>query len=134
MKRLALYAVALALQTMPATAHHAISAVYDASRKATIEGVVAGFQFVNPHPFVLMDEGDAGTPERWTLEMDNRSELAVIGVTADTLKPGDRVVVTGSLARSRARQLYISRLDRLADGFRYEQIGSSPRVSWIAKP
>lgn len=29
--------VALALQTVMATAHHAISAVYDASRKVTVE-------------------------------------------------------------------------------------------------
>jgi hypothetical protein len=60
--------------------------------------------------------------------MDNRSELAAVGVTAETLKPGDRVVVTGSLARTQAHRLYIYRLDRPADGFRYEQVGSSPRI------
>jgi hypothetical protein len=131
--KLALCVVALALQTIAATAHHAISAVYDATRKATIEGRVAEFQFVNPHPFLLMDEDRDGTSERWTLEMDNRSELAGIGVKADTLKTGDRIVVTGSLARSLARQLYISQLDRPSDGFRYEQIGSNPRISWITR-
>lgn len=80
-----------------------------------------------------MDEHREGMAAGWKLEMDNRSELAGIGVKADTLKKGDRIVVTGSLARSQARQLYISQLDRPADGFRYEQIGSSPRVSWIAR-
>ena len=60
--------------------------------------------------------------------MDNRFELAGIGMTGDTLKPGDRVVVTGSLGRTEPRTLYIRRLDRPADGFRYEQVGSRPRV------
>jgi hypothetical protein len=32
--------------------------------------------------------------------MDNRWELAELGFTADTLKPSDRVVVSGSPART----------------------------------
>jgi hypothetical protein len=60
--------------------------------------------------------------------MDNRYELSDVGMTADTLKPGDRVVVSGSPARSQAQSLYIRQLDRPADGFRYEQVGSSPRI------
>jgi hypothetical protein len=60
--------------------------------------------------------------------MDNRFELIREGMDADTLKPGDRVVATGSLSRTAAQSLYLMRLDRPADGFRYEQIGASPRV------
>jgi hypothetical protein len=64
------------------------------------------------------------------MEMDNRRELVDIGVTAETLKAGERVVATGSPGRSTAIQsLYIRRLDRPADGFRYEQLGYSPRVT-----
>jgi hypothetical protein len=91
--------------------------------------VVAKFQFVNPHPFVIVAVGGEGGSESWRLEMDNRFELAGIGMTSDTLKPGDRVVVTGSLGRTEPRTLYIRQLDRAADGFRYEQVGSRPRVS-----
>ena len=109
-----------------ARAHHSISAVYDSSRQQRVEGVVAEFQFINPHPFVIVTL-DAG--EQWRLEMDNRFELAGIGVTSETLKPGDRVVVTGSVGRTEARTLYIRQLDRPADGFRYEQVGSRPRVN-----
>ncbi len=60
--------------------------------------------------------------------MDNRSELAEIGMTSQTLKPGDRIVVTGNPARTKSQSLYIRKLDRPADGFRYEQVGSSPRI------
>lgn len=95
----------------------------------TIEGTVAQFQLVNPHPFLFIDVKDAaGEAQRWRLEMDNRSELAAIGVTSNTFKPGDRVVVSGSLARTEAQRLYLLRLDRAADGFWYEQVGQSPKI------
>jgi hypothetical protein len=63
--------------------------------------------------------------------MDNRFELVAIGMTADSFKKGDRVVVTGGPARSRSNALYVLRLDREADGLRYEQIGASPRLTRI---
>lgn len=112
------------------SAHHSISAVYDSSQQRTVEGIVAEFQFVNPHPFVIVTVTPAGAaPESWRLEMDNRFELSGIGMTAETLKQGDAVVVTGSAGRTEPRTLYVRQLDRPADGFRYEQVGSRPRVS-----
>ena len=109
-------------------AHHSISANYDDSRRTKVEGVVAEFQFVNPHPLVGLDVADEdGSIRRWRLEMDNRLELVQIGFARDTLKPGDALVVVGSPARGEALGLYIRRLDRPADGFWYEQVGASPR-------
>src|SRR5829696_4928615 len=104
---------AIALCTPSARAHHSIYGIYDRSRQATLDGTVAEFQLINPHPFLFIDVRDAsGTAQRWRLEMDNRTELADIGVTATSFKPGDRVVVSGSLARSQPRSLYLLRLDR----------------------
>ena len=131
MKRGALAAgIGLLLCGLTAHAHHAISSYYDSSRPVTVQGVITQFRFVNPHPFVEMDVRDAkGTAQPWKLEMDNRSELAGVGMTSETLKPGDRIVVSGSLARNEAQSLYIRRLERPADGFTYEQVGNSPRVT-----
>ena len=121
--------VAVALATGAAEAHHSISAVYDGARQVTVEGAVTSFEFVNPHPFLVIAVGTgADGRELWRLEMDNRFELAAIGVTGDTLKAGDVVIVTGSAGRTAPRSLYIRRLDRPADGFRYEQVGSRPRI------
>ena len=120
---------ALVLASLAAEAHHSIAAVYDSAREQRLEGVVAEFQFVNPHPFVIVTVHADGAETSWRLEMDNRFELAEVGMTDTTLKPGDRVVVTGSLGRTEPRTLYIRQLDRPADGFRYEQVGSRPRVS-----
>lgn len=119
-------AAGVAMAGPVAQAHHSIAGVYDDRREATVEGVVTQFHFVSPHPFVEVTDGR--TAQLWRLEMDNRRELADIGFAADTLKPGDRVVVTGSLARREANQMYIRRLTRPADGFAYEQVGGTPRL------
>ncbi len=130
-KRHCIVGAALGCASFAAEAHHSIAAVYDSSRQQRVEGIVAEFQFINPHPFVIVTVDAEGAAESWRLEMDNRFELQGIGMTGETLKPGDLVVVTGSLGRTEPRTLYIRRLDRPTDGFRYEQIGSRPRVEIV---
>jgi hypothetical protein len=123
-------AVLICLAGISGRAHHSISSIYDSGRQVTIDGTVSQFQLINPHPIVIVDVRDSsGTVQQWRGEMDNRSELVAIGVTANTLAPGDRVVVKGSLNRTQSQSLYVLRLDRPVDGFWYEQVGSSPRIS-----
>ena len=110
------------------SAHHSIAAVYDRSASVTLTGVVSEFRLVNPHAFLTMAVDRDGRSDVWKLELDNRSELADIGMTSDTLKRGDRIIATGSRARDGSRSIYALRIDRAADGFWYEQVGSSPRV------
>lgn len=114
--------------TGAAHAHHSIAGYFDSSRQVTIDGVIAEFQFIQPHPFLIVDVTRGRTVERWRLEMDNRWELVAIGVTETTLRPGDRVVVRGSMARREPREMYIERLDRPADGFGYEQVDNRPQA------
>jgi hypothetical protein len=122
--------LAAGLAGVSVSAHHSIAGVYDGSQRVTIEGTIAEFQFVNPHPFVMVDVADGkAPPRRWRLELDNRHELVAEGMNADTLKPGDRVLAIGSPGRTLPHTMYVRRLDRPSDGFRYEQVGSSPRVS-----
>ena len=129
MKRWILWVAAgIAISVAPIHAHHSIARAYDTSRDMTIEGVVTQFHFTHPHPVVTIDVEQDGGSAPWLLEMDNRSELARIGMTSQTLKQGDRIVVTGNPASGGGRSLYIRRLDRPADGFRYEQVGRSPRI------
>ena len=129
--RIILFALAMALVLPAAHAHHSIAGAYDTNRQITLEGMVAEFHFVNPHPFVTMEvKGSDGIAQHWRLEMDNRSELSDVGMTKETLKPGDRIVVSGNPGGAQAQNLYIRKLDRPADGFRYEQVGSSPRINF----
>lgn len=125
-------ALGVLLADVALDAHHAISAIYDNSKPITITGTVVEFQFINPHPLLTVNVIDErGQSRAWQLEMDNRFELVDVGMTADTFKRGDRVVATGGAARSRSNALYALRIDRPADGFRYEQVGTSPRITRV---
>ena len=131
MKRWSLSLVlGIAVSGKAAYAHHSIAGMYENNRQVTIEGVVSQFQFINPHPFVIVEvKTPTGGAQQWKLEMDNRSELVDAGMTSQSRKRGDRVVVTCSLIRPpQSQALYIRRLDRPADGFQYEQLGSSPHI------
>ena len=118
----------LTVAGLTADAHHSIAGMYDNRRDVTLDGVVHQFQFVNPHPFLVVDVLRADAAERWHLELDNRGELADIGISASTFKPGDRLVVTGQPAHREPNRLYVRQLNRPSDGFQYEQVGNEPRL------
>jgi len=123
----------LVASTAPAQAHHSLAG-YDQSRQVALKGVVTGFRFSQPHPFLAIDVEAAGAKQTWRLEMDNLFELRAIGLSREAFKPGDAVLVSGNPSRDGARNLYLRRLDRPSDGLRYEQVGSNPTVSVRPKP
>ena len=127
---LLLLAFVLLLSDAVMQAHHSISGAYITSKEITVEGIVREFHFVNPHPFLTVAIRNAnGIVQIWKLEMDNRSELYEAGMKATTFKSGDRIVVSGNPATAQKESLYIRKLERPSDGFRYEQIGSSPKIT-----
>jgi hypothetical protein len=131
--RLFIAFAALSVLAVTADAHHSIAGMYDQSRRVTLDGVIAQYQFVNPHPFVVVDVTMNGATQSWKAELDNRWELQNVGMTPTTFNAGDRIVVSGSPGRDRTPLLYVWRLERPADGFLYEQIGTSPRVSRLRR-
>ena len=131
--RLFIAFAALSVLAVTADAHHSIAGMYDQSRRVTLDGVIAQYQFVNPHPFVVVDVTMNGATQSWKAELDNRWELENVGMTPTTFNAGDRIVVSGSPGRDRTPLLYVWRLERPADGFLYEQIGTSPRVSRLRR-
>jgi hypothetical protein len=119
---------ALAALAAPAQAHHSLTN-YDSGRVVELTGEVTEFHYTQPHPFLVIAVAGAA----WKLEMDNLWELDAVGVARDTFRPGDRVTVSGSPDRGGARALYLRRLDRSRDRLRYEQVGTSPRLTVPAK-
>ncbi len=93
--RLFIAFAALCVFTVTADAHHSIAGMYDQSRRVTLDGVIAQYQFVNPHPFVVVDVTMNGATQSWKAELDNRWELENVGMTPTTFNAGDRVVVNG---------------------------------------
>ena len=128
-------ACGLLLVAFTAEAHHSISGMYDTRRDVRIEGVVTQFEFINPHAFLRLEvRGTGRAAQQWRVELDDRGELSEIGMTAQTLQPGDQVIVVGSPARREANRLYLDRLDRPADGYSFEQVGGRPRLRSAGRP
>jgi hypothetical protein len=123
------------LEACPAEAHHSISGMYDSRRDVRVEGVVTQFEFINPHAFITLEVREAGRiPQQWRVELDDRGELSDIGMTSNTLRQGDHVIVVGSPARREANRLFLARLDRPADGYSFEQVGGRPRLRSPGRP
>jgi hypothetical protein len=119
--------VVVVAMVTPVQAHHSLSE-YDVSRTLTLNVTVREFRFVNPHPFLLVESRAGSLASVWRLELDNRFELIEIGMHANTFNRGERLLVTGSPGHDQKPILYVRELDRPADGFRYEQVGSTPRI------
>jgi Family of unknown function (DUF6152) len=112
-----------------AIAHHSFANIYDTAQTLALTGTVREFQFIHPHPFLVVDvKNEAGKLQIWRAEMDNRFELEDIGVRADTFRPGDSVNISGSPGRNQPKILYLWKLERPADGLRYQQIGGTPSL------
>lgn len=103
----------------PGFAHHSFSATYDGSKTVEVEGVVKEFVWRNPHSFLRLDVvGRDGETVTWTLEWGSVSQLSQARLTRTTLRPGDRLVVTGAPPRDESSpRLRIGTLRRPADGW-----------------
>lgn len=107
-----------------AYAHHSFAATYHEDQSITIEGELVQFLFRNPHSFVHVNvtekEGPfAGQTRRYAVEWGGAGQLGGQGVNQQTLKVGDRVVISGSPGRGYPKEARVRmvRLSRPADGF-----------------
>lgn len=86
----------LLLAAMPILAHHSFKAEYDETHLITLNGTVTKVSWKNPHVMLNMDvKDDSGKAANWELELASPNGLLRQGWKVDSLKPGDRVVVSG---------------------------------------
>jgi len=106
---LALLASFLLLAADPASAHHSF-AMFDRSKEMTLVGVVAEFQWTNPHSWIELDvPNPSGGTDKWSIECNSPNNLARQGWKSSSLKPGDRIsVVTWPLRSGEKGGLFIS--------------------------
>jgi hypothetical protein len=102
-----------------AQAHHSFTATYDENQVVRIEGTLVAFHFRNPHASVdILAEDENGEMIRWGVEWGGAGQLASQGVTRDSLKAGDHVIITGNPARDTAsHRLRMQSLLRPSDGY-----------------
>ena len=105
-----------------ALAHHSFTATYDENGRLRIEGDVAQVLFRNPHSMVhVMAPGDDGAVYRWTIEWAGVAALNGSGVSRETLRIGDHVIVTGNPGRNAAEhRLRLLSIERPSDGWSWK--------------
>ena len=108
-----------------AYAHHSYSATYDVNKEIKLEGKLVQFIYRNPHSFVHLQAPDEnGVEQRWAVEWSGGGQLANQGVTRESLKVGDEVVIIGRPSRvpGEYRALMV-KLTRPSDGFTWGSPG-----------
>jgi hypothetical protein len=97
--RAAVVALCLGLAS-PARAHHSQSE-YDLKGKVEIEGEITKVEWRSPHAWIYVEAtGPTGEKVNWSFELPSPVTLMRRGWTRESLKPGDRVTVTGAPAKN----------------------------------
>ena len=106
-------------------AHHSFEATYIEDQAVTIEGELVQLLFRNPHSFMqltVMEED--GSTARYAVEWRGAAQLGVQGVTRETLKLGDHLVISGNPGRNPSdHRVRMISLRRPRDGF-----------GWVIRP
>jgi len=124
MKRLlaAIVAAGACAVAAQAYAHHSFPDVYVEDRTVTIQGELAQIVLRNPHSFVhVVVKAKDGSLIRYAVEWVGATELGGQGVTRETLKLGDYVIVSGWPGRSPTdHRVRMTSLRRPKDGFGWQ--------------
>ncbi|HEY1308239.1 MAG TPA: DUF6152 family protein [Vicinamibacterales bacterium] len=93
--------VALSLALVPAAWAHHSQSEYDLRAKVEVEGSVTKVEWRSPHAWIYVDViNEKGEKVNWSFELPSPVTLMRRGWTRDSLKPGDRVKVSGAPAKN----------------------------------
>jgi uncharacterized protein DUF6152 len=114
-------AVSLTLGAGLTFAHHSVAATYLVGKSVKIEGTLKEFVWRNPHSFMRVEApDDKGEKHLWIIEGAAPQQLTESGLTASTLRPGDRVIITGIPGRvAEDHRMLLHTIERPADGFKW---------------
>jgi hypothetical protein len=91
----------LCLTLAPAAFAHHSQSEYDLKGKVEVEGAVTKVEWRSPHAWIYVDvANDKGEKVNWSFELPSPVTLMRRGWTRDSLKPGDRIKVTGAPAKN----------------------------------
>jgi len=93
-------AVALFAASIPAAAHHAFGAEFDANRPVLLKGKIVKIEWVNPHTWIHVEiVKPDGAKEVWMVEGGSPNTLIRRGANKGSFPLGTEVVVDGYQAR-----------------------------------
>ena len=113
---------ALTLGGGMALAHHSATATYIHGKSVKIEGTLKELIWRNPHSFIKVEAPDEkGEMQIWVIEGATPGQLAEQGLTANRLRPGDHVIVSGQPGRiAEDHRLLLETVERPSDGFKWQ--------------
>lgn len=93
-------ALSLLMPAGTALAHHSFDAEYDRNKTQEFKGTVTKVEWMNPHARFYLDVKDeSGSVVNWNMELGSPNSLMRQGWKKDSLKIGDFVTVSASLAK-----------------------------------
>lgn len=105
--RLTFSAVVIAVLTitsLPLTAHHGISTAYDVCKTVTLDGVVTGLEWRNPHVVLHINvKGEDGNTLAWSVETPAPNVLNRQGLNDFFTKTGDHITAHVFVAKDGSR-------------------------------
>jgi hypothetical protein len=93
--------VAFISAAIPARAHHAFAAEFDADQPIDLQGNVTKIKWVNPHSWLYFDvKNKDGSVTNWGVEFGAPNQLAERGITKADVAPGTPVHIKGYKAKN----------------------------------
>ena len=133
--RSAVIIAGISLATSSAAVAHHLSARFDLERNVEVVGVVARFEWANPHVYVYLDASDGSG--QWEIEGLPPAAMRRIGWSPDSLAAGERVAISVYPHKTRRLEGHYRSIEK-ADGTKlggveeadkvYTTRGSAPRA------
>ena len=96
----------LVLSAVPALAHHAFAAEFDATKPLKLQGTVTKVEWINPHTWIHMEvKRPNGIVESWAVEGGPPNALLRRGFTKGALPAGTEILVDGFQAKDNSKRL-----------------------------
>lgn len=117
--------LAAAATGVPASAHHSFAAHYFEDQRVSIEGDIVQIDYRSPHSWLHVNAKDeTGVMRQVSAEWASAPRLKQSGISEDTLKPGDRVVISGSPSRDPTEyRMHLKSILRPSDGWQWSGPG-----------
>jgi hypothetical protein len=110
MKTILFVAVGVVTLSGPIFAHHSQS-IFDLEHLTDLTGTVTAFEWSNPHVVIHLEvKNNKGQVEKWSISSTAPNSLQRMGWNRNTLKPGDRITVSGNRHKQRQPLMYLRKI------------------------